>query len=279
MGTDAPPPAGDGPPAGAAPSATRTSMPPAVAWRGLHKRFGTTVAVDDVTLDIPRGSFFGVVGPNGAGKTTTMRMATGLLRPDGGHAEVGGLAVWPDPVPVKARIGVLPEDLNLFERLTGEELVTYHGLLRRMPEAVVAARTAELLSVLGLADAATTMVVDYSHGMRKKVALAAALLHAPPVLFLDEPFEALDPVSARTIRAVLDAHVAKGGTIVFSSHVMALVESLCDRVAIVHAGHVVAAGRLDDVRRGRTLEEAFLDSVGATGTSFGGLGWLGSSSA
>ena len=250
----------------------------AVSLRGLCKRFEQKVAVWQLSLDVPSGSFFGLVGPNGAGKTTTLRMATGLLRPDAGQAWIEAKQVWPDPVPVKARIGVLPEELNLFERLTGAELLTYHGLLRGMPEAVVRSRGTELMSVLGLADAAGTMVVDYSHGMRKKIALAAALLHGPSVLFLDEPFEAIDPVSSRTIKAVLDAHTSQGGTVIFSSHVMELVESLCDRVAIINGGQVIATGTVDEVRQGRSLEEAFVNYVGAVDTSVNQLGWLGSSS-
>jgi ABC-2 type transport system ATP-binding protein len=249
-----------------------------VAFRGLYKRFGAKVAVAGVTLDVPHGSFFGLVGPNGAGKTTTMRMATGLLRPDSGGAWLDGVDVWADPVRAKAQIGVLPEDLNLFERLTGRELLTYHGLLRGMDINVVKERSTELLDVLALADAANTLVVDYSHGMRKKIALAAALLHAPRALFLDEPFEAVDPISARAIRAVLDRLTSSGATVLFSSHVMELVESLCDHVAIMHQGRVVAAGTLDQVRMGRSLEEAFVTLVGAGDAAIGQLGWLGSSS-
>jgi ABC-2 type transport system ATP-binding protein len=250
-----------------------------VAIRGLAKRFGTKIAVNGVSLDVPRGSFFGLVGPNGAGKTTTLRMATGLLRPDFGQVWIEGIDVWADPNAAKARIGVLPEDLRLFERLTGAELLTYHGLLRRMAPPDVAARTADLISVLGLQDAASTLVVDYSHGMRKKIALAAALLHNPRVLFLDEPFEAIDPVSARTIKAVLERYTSGGATVIFSSHVMELIESLCDRVAVVAQGRVVATGTLDEVRGGRTLEEAFVRLVGGSDLAAGGLGWLGSSSA
>jgi len=246
--------------------------------RGLAKRFGAKVAVDHLSLDVPHGCFFGLVGPNGAGKTTTLRMTTGLLRPDAGQVWVEGVDVWSDPTTAKARMGVLPEDLRLFERLSGVELLTYHGLLRAMAPAQIAARADELLSVLGLADAATTLVVDYSHGMRKKIALAAALLHNPRVLFLDEPFEAIDPVSARTIKAVLERYTAGGATVVFSSHVMELVETLCERVAVVAGGRVVATGTVDDVRGAGTLEDAFVDLVGAGDMAAGGLGWLGSSS-
>jgi ABC-2 type transport system ATP-binding protein len=247
--------------------------------RGLFKRFGAKLAVAGLSLDVPHGSFFGLVGPNGAGKTTTLRMATGLLRPDAGQVWVEGIDVWADPTLAKARIGVLPEDLRLFERLTGAELLTYHGLLRRMDPRDIAARGDELIAVLGLSDAAATLVVDYSHGMRKKIALAAALLHNPRVLVLDEPFEAIDPVSARTIKGVLERYTAGGATVVFSSHVMELVESLCDRVAVVAGGQVVASGTLDEVRRGRSLEDAFVHLVGADDLGRGGLGWLGSSSA
>jgi ABC-2 type transport system ATP-binding protein len=190
---------------------------PAVALRDVQKRFGPTVAVAGLSLDVPRGSFLGLVGPNGAGKTTTMRMATGLLRPDAGAVWVDGIDVWRDPVAAKRHIGVLPEDLNLFERLTGMELLTYHGLLRRMDIQVITSRARETLDVLNLADAADTMVVDYSHGMRKKIALAAALRHSPRVLFLDEPFEAIDPVSARAIRLVLERLTHTGATVIFSA--------------------------------------------------------------
>jgi len=251
---------------------------PAVVLRGLTKSFGRTVAVAGVDLDIPAGCFFGLVGPNGAGKTTTLRMATGLLRPTSGGVWVDGLDVWQDPAAAKARMGVLPEDLALFERLTGRELLSYSGLLRGLASGVIAERVPSLLDVLGLDGAADILVVDYSHGMRKKIALAAALLHGPRVLFLDEPFEAIDPVSARAIRHVLDRLTDGGATVVFSSHVMELVERLCDRVAIMHLGRIVAEGPIDDVRRGGTLEDAFIHLVGAAEPGSTELGWLGTSS-
>src|SRR5512132_2676320 len=253
--------------------------PAALSVRGLRKAFGAKVAVADVDLDIPHGSFFGLVGPNGAGKTTTLRMATGLLRPDAGLVAVDGVEVWRDPVEAKRRIGVLPEDLRLFERLTGAELLTYNGLLRGMAAATVAGRSGELLAVLGLSDAAGGLVVDYSHGMRKKLALAAALLHAPRVLFLDEPFEAIDPVSARTIRALLERYTDGGATVVFSSHVMELVERLCDRVGVMHLGRLIAEGPTERVRAGRSLEDAFVELVGASHAGAEELGWLGTWSA
>jgi ABC-2 type transport system ATP-binding protein len=252
---------------------------PAVALHGLVKRYDAKVAVAGVDLEVSAGTFFGLVGPNGAGKTTTLRMATGLLRPDAGTVVVDGVDVWRDVVTAKARMGVLPEDLRLFDRLTGWELLTYNGLLRSMAREVIEARAAELLDVLGLRDAAGVMVVDYSQGMRKKIALACALLHAPRVLFLDEPFESVDPVSARTIRSVLHRFTEGGATVVFSSHVMETVERLCDAVAILHAGRIVAAGLIDEVRGGRSLEDVFVQLVGASPDTGDGLKWLGSSSA
>jgi ABC-2 type transport system ATP-binding protein len=248
---------------------------PAVVVRVLTKRYGDKVAVDQLDLDVPRGCFYGLVGPNGAGKTTTIRMLTGLLRPDAGQAWIEGRDVWSDPVAAKARIGVLPDEFRLYDRLTGTELLDYCGLLRGLDPGVVAERTGELLDVLDLRDAADTLVVDYSTGMRKKVALAAALLHAPSVLFLDEPFEAIDPVSTRAIRAVLERFTGSGQTVVFSSHVMEVVERLCDRVAVVHHGRVIAEGATDELRAGRRLEDVFVELVGATEADTGALDWLG----
>ena len=249
----------------------------AVQMRGLAKRFGSVVAVAGVDLDVPRGSMFGLVGPNGAGKTTTLAAVTGLLRPDVGAARVDGVNVWEQPLLAKQRMGVLPEGLRLFERLSGRELLSFTGRLRGMAAEEVEGRAAELLDVLGLAPAGTQLVVDYSTGMRKKIALAAALLHNPPVLFLDEPFEAVDPVSARTIRDVLSSFTARGGTVVLSSHVMELVERLCDSVAVMAAGRVLATGRTDELRGDRPLEEVFVELVGG-GSPDGAasLDWLGS---
>jgi ABC-2 type transport system ATP-binding protein len=251
---------------------------PALIARALHKSFGPKVAVAHVDLDVAAGSFFGIVGPNGAGKTTTLRMATGLLRPDRGHVFVEGIDVWADPVAAKRVIGVLPEDLALFERLSGRELLTFHGALRNMDPRVVLERAEELLDLLGLTESADALVIDYSHGMRKKLVLAAALLHAPRLLFLDEPFEAIDPVSARAIRNLL-AHFTEGGsTIVFSSHVMELVERLCDRVAVMARGTIVWSGPLDELRGQGSLEDAFVELVGEP-SARQELSWLGTSRA
>jgi ABC-2 type transport system ATP-binding protein len=251
--------------------------PPVLALRQLSKRFGQRLAVDDLSLDVPAGTMLGLLGPNGAGKTTTLSMVTGLLRPDAGAAWVLGSDVWQDPVAAKARMGVLPDGIRMFDRLTGAELLRYTGLLRGMPESDVSTRSAELLEALGLEDASSTLVVDYSAGMRKKIGLACALIHAPRLLILDEPLEAVDPVSGETIRQILGAFVAGGGTVVLSSHVMELVESLCDHVAIIAEGRLLVAGTLDEVRAGSSLQQRFLDLVGAHDLGAESLAWLRSS--
>ncbi|ERG64621.1 MULTISPECIES: ABC transporter ATP-binding protein [Agrococcus] len=248
--------------------------PPALHLERLAKRFGPKVAVDGLTLTVPQGSMLGLVGPNGAGKTTTLSMATGLLRPDHGAAAVLGHDVWRDPAAAKARMGVLPDGVHLFDRLTGAELLRYNGLLRSLPEEEVARRSASLLEALGLAGTGGTLVADYSAGMRKKIALASALIHAPRLLVLDEPFEAVDPVSGEAIRAILRDFVASGGTVVLSSHVMELVESLCDRVAVVADGRLIAAGTLDEVRAGASLQERFVQMVGQQAQGGESLAWL-----
>ncbi|GAA3662440.1 ABC transporter ATP-binding protein [Microbacterium marinilacus] len=251
--------------------------PPVLALRSLRKQFGPKVAVDDLSLDVPAGAMLGLLGPNGAGKTTTLSMATGVLRPDAGTAFVLGADVWRDPAAAKARMGVLPDGVRMFDRLTGAELLRYTGLLHGMDDADVTTRSGELLDALGLAEDGRTLVVDYSAGMRKKIGLACALIHAPRLLVLDEPLEAVDPVSGETIRQILRAFVAGGGTVILSSHVMELVESLCDRVAIVAEGRLLAHGSLDEVRAGASLQQRFLDLVGRHELGSETLAWLRSS--
>ncbi|WP_258724000.1 ABC transporter ATP-binding protein [Cellulomonas sp. NS3] len=262
-------------PAGVAPAPDR---PAALEVRGLWKRFGQKIAVAGVDLQVPAGSFYGLVGPNGAGKTTTLSMATGLLRPDFGQVLVQGNDLWADPVRGKSLLGVLPDGVKMFDRLSGAQLITYAGLLRGMDRETVAQRVGDLLTALDLSADADTLVVDYSAGMTKKVALACALVHAPRVLVLDEPFEAVDPVSAANIREILAGYVASGGTVVVSSHVMDLVQRMCDHVAIIAGGQVLAAGTIDDVRAGSSLEDRFVELVGGRSTGEG-LAWLRTSSA
>jgi ABC-2 type transport system ATP-binding protein len=246
----------------------------ALTLRGLYKRFDTKVAVAGINLDVPVGSFYGLLGPNGAGKTTTLSMAVGLLRPDAGSASVLSIDVWHDPVQAKRRLGALPDNVKLFDRLSGPELLAYTGLLRGMDPATVDQRAAELLDVLALTEAGRTLVVDYSAGMRKKIGLACALLHAPRLLVLDEPFEAVDPVSAALIRDILSRYAAGGGTVIFSSHVMAVVERLCSHVAILDDGVIKSVGTLEEVRAGRSLEDAFVEVVGGRTATGDELAWL-----
>jgi ABC-2 type transport system ATP-binding protein len=247
----------------------------ALELQGLVKRFGDAIAVDHLDLTVPQGSWYGLVGPNGAGKTTSLSMAVGLLRPDSGTARVLDVDVWDRPDEAKALLGVLPSGRSLPARLTGPELLTYLGLLRGLEPDVVEARSAELVRALDLDDARRTLLADCSTGTRRKFGLAAAVLHDPRVLVLDEPFEAVDPVSAASIREILGRYVERGGTVLMSSHVMALVEQTCDHVAVVDAGRVVAAGTLDGVRGAGSLEAAFAELVGVGALPAGTLTWLG----
>lgn len=252
----------------------------AVELTQLVRDFGSKRAVDHLDLQVPRGTFFGLVGPNGAGKSTTLKIATGLLRPDSGTVRVAGVDVWAEPSRVKSLIGVVPEDLRLFERLTGRELLEYVGLLRGLTRSEAQSRAIELLGLLDLDEAAGRLVLDYSSGMRKKIALGAAVLHRPHVLFLDEPFESVDPLSVRLLRALLERLVARGATVVFSSHVMEVVERLCGHVAVVHAGRIVAHGPTAQLCNGRRLEDIFVEAVGGDlsniDTALDATSWLGS---
>ncbi len=250
---------------------------PAIKVLGLRKSFGGKVAVAGIDLEIAAGSFAGLVGPNGAGKTTSLSMMTGLLRPDAGQILINGLDVWADPPAAKAVIGVVPAEARLFDRLSGAELLEYAGRLRGLPAGEARARAAQLLDVLDLAADAKRLVADYSTGMRKKAALGCALIHNPSVLFLDEPLEGVDPVSADAIRRMLTKYVGSGSTVLFSSHVMELVEQVCDHVSVISQGHIVASGTTEQVRGGKTLQRAFIDLVGSKGSEEG-LSWLGSSS-
>ncbi len=247
----------------------------AVVARDLLQVFGEKTAVNRLNLSVRRGEFFGFLGPNGAGKSTTIKMFTGLLRPTAGQAFVGGVNVWQDQLRARALMGVLPEYLNLYERLSGREFLTFAGHMYGVPKADIQRRSEELLHVLTLSDDADKLVIDYSVGMRKKIALAAALIHRPQVLFLDEPFEGIDPVSSRVIRDILNDLTRHGTTIFFSSHIMEVVERLCTRVGIINQGVLVAEGTLEELRAGRnaTLEDVFMQVIGVQDESHN-LSWL-----
>jgi len=251
---------------------------PAVAFKGLTKRFGDKTAVDQVDLEIPYGSFFGICGPNGAGKTTLLRMATGLLRPDAGVVEVAGANVWADPASAKRRFGVVPDEPRMFDRLTGRELIEFNGLLRDMDPGVISERSRVLLRLLDLEDDADSLVADYSLGMTKKAAIACALLHDPRVLFLDEPFAGIDPVARQVLERILRRHIEAGGTVVFSDHAMDVVERLCDRIMVIADGAVLASGETADITQGDRLQDVFVEMVGAPIDETGDLTWFGTSS-
>jgi ABC-2 type transport system ATP-binding protein len=249
----------------------------ALSTTGLRKAFGDLVAVDGIDLAVPRGSFYGFLGPNGAGKSTTIKCLTGLLRPTAGTMRILDLDPIAEPVAVKRRIGVMPEDLALFDRLTGAETLAFVGQVHGLDAAKIKSRSDELIDVMDLRAAAGDQVADYSHGMRKKIALAAALLPAPRLLFLDEPFEGIDAIASRQIKDLLAAFVRGGGTVFLTSHVLEIVERLCDYIGIIHRGRLIMQGTLASLREAgsdRTLEERFLELVGAGASQTPVLDWL-----
>jgi len=249
----------------------------AVETRGLSRRFGSKRAVDGIDLHVPPGSFYGFLGPNGAGKSTTIKCLTGLLRPSAGEMRILELDPLVDPVEIKRRVGVVPEDLALFDRLTAGETLNFVGQVHGMPAATFKSRSTDLLALMDLTGAATTLVADFSHGMRKKLALAAALLPAPRLLFLDEPFEGIDAVASRQIKDLLHTFVARGGTVFLTSHILEIVERLSTHIGVIAEGRMVAEGRIEDVRAGAhgkgTLEELFIQLVGGE-RPMADLDWL-----
>ena len=268
---------------------------PAVSTENLTRRFGPLIAVDHIQLSVAPGQFFGFLGPNGAGKSTTIKMLTGLLAPSEGSIRILGIDLEQNPVAVKRQIGVVPEGLALFGRLTGAEFLNFVGRMYGLDRHTTAQRAAELLDFMQLSDRPKALITDYSHGMQKKLAMAAAVIHAPRVLFLDEPFEGVDAIASGTIKAMLQRMIGRGATIFLTSHVLEIVERLCSHVAIIHKGQLVAQGSIDDLRTGvearlagtpgegepadqrgkLTLEEIFLDIVGGARLSDRELAWLG----
>jgi ABC-2 type transport system ATP-binding protein len=249
----------------------------AIRTEKLTRRFGDLVAVDSMDLQVTAGQFFGFLGPNGAGKSTTIKMLTGLLAPSSGRVEVLGIDFAAHPVEVKRQIGVVPEGMGLFDRLTGTDYLRFVGRMYGLDQQTTNRRAEELLEFMQLADRPKTMIVDYSHGMQKKLALAAAVIHGPRVLFLDEPFEGVDALAAGALKSLLGRMTERGVTIFLTSHVMEIVERLCSHVAIINKGRLVAQGSLEELRAGIpgneggkvTLEQIFLSIVGQHGRQRG----------
>lgn len=261
------------------PTLDHASTRPAVWARGLVRNFGKTTAVDEVDLAIHPGEFYGLLGQNGAGKTTTIKCIVGLLRPSAGSVGIGEFDTWRSPTEVKSRIGVLPEEFNLYERLTGAELLDFTAAMHGLDRSEALKRRNELLDMLDLVSAGTKLIGDYSRGMKKKVALGAAIIHRPPVLFLDEPFEGVDAVSARLIRNLLQHAAGSGTTVVFSSHEMHLVEKLCTRIGIMVEGRLTieeTSAGLCRLTGTETVEDAFIAAVGGKGVDQ--LSWYEASS-
>jgi ABC-2 type transport system ATP-binding protein len=250
----------------------------AVRTHGLTRDFGSFRAVNGIDLEVPAGSLYGFLGPNGAGKSTTIKCLTGLLRPTAGAMSILGMDPLADPVSVKRRIGVVPEDLALFDRLTAPETLTFVAQVHGIDAATARQRTADLLDVMDLASAGTTLVTDFSHGMRKKLSLAAALLPAPRLLFLDEPFEGIDAVASRQMKELLLSFVARGGTIFLTSHILEIVERLSTHIGVIARGSMVAQGPIAELRSGgpggHSLEELFISLVGGEPRPHAALDWI-----
>jgi ABC-2 type transport system ATP-binding protein len=248
----------------------------AIETVGLTRRFGSLCAVDAIHLQVEQGTFYGFLGPNGAGKSTTIKMLTGLLAPTSGTMRLLGedLSDLEKSRQVKRRLGVVPENLSLFENLTGREYLTFIGRMFLLPAATIRERTAELLAMMGLEGEEKKLALEYSHGMRKKLALAAALLPNPELLFLDEPFEGVDAVASRVLRDTLKRSVERGATVFLTSHVLEIVEKLCTHVGIIAQGRLVHQGAMEALRQNGSLEERFLEVVGAGQIEQQKLSWL-----
>jgi ABC-2 type transport system ATP-binding protein len=248
----------------------------AIETHQLTRFFGDFCAVKAVDLRVERGTFYGFLGPNGAGKSTTIKMLTGLLAPSRGQIRVLGLDML-DPrasLQAKGRLGVIPEDLALFDNLTAREYLTFIGRMYLLPRDTIRSRIDELLPLLGLEGEEKKLTLEYSHGMKKKLALAAALLPNPDLLFLDEPFEGVDAVTSRVIRDLLKGYVARGSTVFLTSHVLEIVEKLCTHVGIIVKGELVEQASLEDLRQGRSLEDRFLEMAGADAEAPRKISWL-----
>lgn len=247
----------------------------AIDAQDVVKLYGNNLALDHLYLQIPAGSFFGLVGPNGAGKSTFLSIATGLLEPDKGTVFINGISMWDEPVAAKGALGVLPDGMHMFDRLSGIEHLTFVAQLRGLDKQTAIQRSRSLLQAFELPLDKKKTISEYSTGMRKKIGLALALVTSPRLVVLDEPFEAVDPVSANTLQQVLKEYVKLGGTVVLSSHVMATVESLCTHVAVINQGRILVSGTTEEVAAGQDLNSRFLQLVGGHQQREGDLSWLG----
>ena len=252
--------------------------PLAVETHGLTRTFGTFQAVAGIDLAVPAGSFYGFLGPNGAGKSTTIKCLTGLLKPTAGTMRILATDPIADPIAVKRRIGVVPEDLALFDRLTAAETLNFVAQVHGIDRSTAASRAGDLLQLMELKDAAGTLVTDFSHGMRKKLSLAAALLPAPRLLFLDEPFEGIDAIASRQIKDLLLSFVERGGTVFLTSHILEIVERISTHIGVIAKGRLVAQGPIEELRAGaagaRSLEELFISLVGGDARATAALDWI-----
>jgi ABC-2 type transport system ATP-binding protein len=248
----------------------------AIETHRLTRFFDGFCAVNEIDLRVQRGTFYGFLGPNGAGKSTTIKMLTGLLAPSNGQVLVLGQDMLDSraALAVKSRLGVVPEDLALFDNLTAREYLTFIGRMYLLPRETIRHRIDELLPLLDLGGEEKKLAVEYSHGMKKKLALAAALLPNPDLLFLDEPFEGVDAVTSRIIRDLLAGYVARGSTVFLTSHVLEIVEKLCTHVGIIVKGELVEQASLDAIRQGGSLEDRFLEKAGADSAASAKLSWL-----
>src|SRR5580658_2430137 len=248
---------------------------PAIVACGLRKAYGLKPAVDGLDLEVPRGSFFGFLGPNGAGKSTTIRMLTGLIPATSGSIELLGLPMPAEEMAIKQRIGLVPDESLLFDRLTGAEFLEFVGRMYSLPRPLAKQRAEELLELFELANEHRKLIAEYSKGMRKRIAMAASLIHRPELFLMDEPFEGVDAVGARLMKDILLDQVRHGATIFLTSHVLEVVERLCDYAAIINEGKIVAEGRMQDLRAGsETLEDVFVRVIGS-GREYDKLEWLG----
>src|SRR5580765_789515 len=222
---------------------------PAIAIRDLHKVYGNKAAVDGLSLLVPRGCFFGFLGPNGAGKSTTIRMLIGLAAPTSGSIELLGMRMPEQELEIKKRIGLVPDENLLFDRLTGREFLEFVGRMYGLERPAAAERARGLLELFQL-ESDRKIIAEYSKGMRKRVAIAASLIHHPELFLMDEPFEGVDAVGARLMKDILQDQVRRGATIFLTTHVLEVVERLCDRVAIIDRGRIVRSGTLEELRAG-----------------------------